>query len=167
MLPSQVIVASFKCSPTLPSAEPGHRSCRSTARSCSCWRRSLGLDFVGVFERTCALLAEQAGLDGLGLLGIQPSPSHCLQRSPSASRSIGVRHLLQSLATAPLAGPSSSLRRGDASPAASLSKDRHGTCARRVTPYLPGCCMTRFCALQQADAAPVSSRPGYQSAECI
>jgi hypothetical protein len=53
----------------------------------------------------------------------------------------------QSLATTPLAGPSSSMRRGDASPAASLSKDRRGTCARRVTPYLSGCCMTRFCAL--------------------
>jgi hypothetical protein len=30
-----------------------------------------------------------------------------------------------------------------------LSKDRRGTCARRVTPYLPRCCMTRFCALQE------------------
>src|SRR5215471_1778949 len=37
---------------------------------------------------------------------------------------------------------------GDVSPAASLSKDRRGTCARQVTPYLPGCCLTSFCALQ-------------------
>ena len=41
------------------------------------------------------------------------------------------------------------MRRGDVSPAASLSKDRRGTCARRVTPYLPGCCLTSFCALQE------------------
>ena len=41
-----------------------------------------------------------------------------------------VRHLLQSLASAPLAGPSSSMRRGDVASAASLSRDRRGTCAR-------------------------------------
>ena len=45
-------------------------------------------------------------------------------------------------------GPSSSMRRVDVSPAASMSKDRRGTCARRITPYLPGCCMTSFGALQ-------------------
>ena len=42
-------------------------------------------------------------------------PSHCLQRSQFASSSIRVRHLLQSLATAPLVGPGSSTRRGKAS----------------------------------------------------
>src|SRR5215469_763499 len=36
------------------------------------------------------------------------------------------------------------MRRSDVSPAASLSKDRRGTCARRATPYLPGCCLTSF-----------------------
>ena len=77
-------------------------------------------------------------------------PSHYLQRSQFASSSIGVRHLLQSLATPPLAGPNTSLRRDDVSPAASLSKDRRGTCARRVTSYLPGRRMTSFCALQHA-----------------
>src|SRR6516164_11228883 len=40
------------------------------------------------------------------------------------------------------------MRRGDVFPTASLSKDRRGTCARRFTPYLAGCCMTSFCALQ-------------------
>jgi putative transposase len=64
---------------------------------------------------------------------------NCLQRSQFASSSIGVRHLLQSLATTPFAGPSSSLRR---SPAARMSKDRRGTCAGWVTPYLSRCCMT-------------------------
>jgi hypothetical protein len=54
------------------------------------------------------------------------------------------------LATPPLAGPSSSLRRGDASAAVRLSKDRRGTCARWVTPYLSRCCMTNFCALHPA-----------------
>jgi hypothetical protein len=34
------------------------------------------------------------------------------------------------------------------SPSASMSKDRRGTCGRRVTPHLPGRCMTGFCALQ-------------------
>src|SRR5215469_11993081 len=45
-------------------------------------------------------------------------PPHNLQRSQFASSSIGVRHVLQSLATTPLAGASSSLRRADAAPAA-------------------------------------------------
>ena len=29
-----------------------------------------------------------------------------------------------------------------------MSKDRRGTCGRRITPYLLRCCMTYFCALQ-------------------
>jgi len=29
-----------------------------------------------------------------------------------------------------------------------MPKDRRGTCARRVTPYLPSCCRTSLCALQ-------------------
>jgi hypothetical protein len=61
-------------------------------------------------------------------------PSHCFQRSQFASSSIRVRHLLQSLATASLVGPGSSMRRGKAPPSASMSKDRRGTCAWRVTP---------------------------------
>ena len=40
-------------------------------------------------------------------------------------------------------------RRGDASPAAHVLKDRRGTCARWVTPYLSRCRMTYFCALQR------------------
>jgi hypothetical protein len=79
-------------------------------------------------------------------------PSHCLERNQFASSSIGVRHLLQSLATTPLAGPSSSMRRGEVFPSASMSKDRRRTCARRVTPYLPGSCMTNFCALHHLAA---------------
>ena len=73
-------------------------------------------------------------------------PSHCFQRSQCASRSMRVRHLLQSLATAPLVGPGSSMRRGKAPPSASMPKDHRGTCARRVTPHLQHCCMTSLCA---------------------
>ena len=75
-------------------------------------------------------------------------PSNCFQRSQFASSSVGVCHLLQSLATAPLAGPSSSMWRGELSRPATMSKDRRGTCARRVTLHLPGCCVTGCCALQ-------------------
>jgi len=56
--------------------------------------------------------------------------------------------LIQSLATAPLVGPGSSMRRGKAPPSASMPKDRRGTCARRVTSHLPRCCMTSFCVPQ-------------------
>ena len=73
-------------------------------------------------------------------------PSHCFQRSQFASSSIRVRGLLQSLAPAPLVGLGSSMRRGKALPSASMPKDRRGTCAWRVAPYLPRCCMTSFCA---------------------
>jgi hypothetical protein len=75
-------------------------------------------------------------------------PSHCFQRSQLASSSIRVRRLLQSLAPAPLVGPGSSMRRGKAPSSASMPKDRRGTCAWRVTPHLPRCCMTIFCAPQ-------------------
>jgi transposase InsO family protein len=54
-------------------------------------------------------------------------------------------HLLQSLATAPIVGPCSSMRRGKAPPSASMPKDRRGTGAW-VTSHLPRCCMTSFCA---------------------
>jgi hypothetical protein len=73
---------------------------------------------------------------------------HCFQRSEFASSSIRVCHLLQSLATAPLVGPGNSMRRGKAPPSASMPTDRYGTCAWRVTPHLPRCCMTSFCAPQ-------------------
>jgi hypothetical protein len=64
-------------------------------------------------------------------------------------------HLLQSLATAPLVGPRSSMRRGKAPASASMPKDRRGTCARRITPHLPRCCLTSFCAPQgRPDSAP-------------
>ena len=75
-------------------------------------------------------------------------PSHCFQRSQFASSAVRVRRLLQSLAPAPLVGPGSSMRRGEALPSASMPKDRRGTCAWRVTPHLPRCCMTSFCAPQ-------------------
>src|SRR5246127_3362535 len=75
-------------------------------------------------------------------------PSHCFQRSQFASSSIRVRRLLQSLAPAPLVGPGSSMRRGKALPSSSMPKDRRGTCAWWVTPHLPRCCMTIFCAPQ-------------------
>jgi hypothetical protein len=45
------------------------------------------------------------------------------------------------------------MRRGELSPSANMSKDRNGTCAQRVTPHLPGCRMTSFCALQVAQKA--------------
>jgi hypothetical protein len=75
-------------------------------------------------------------------------PSDCFQRSQFASSSIRVPRRLQSLATAPLVGPGSSMRRGKAPPSASMPKDRRGTCAWRVTPHLPCCCMTSLCAPQ-------------------
>jgi hypothetical protein len=75
-------------------------------------------------------------------------PSHCFQRSQFASSSIRVRHLLQLLATALLVGLGSSMRRGKAPPSASMRKDRRGTCAWRVAPHLPCCCITSFCAPQ-------------------
>jgi transposase InsO family protein len=65
-----------------------------------------------------------------------------------ASSSIRVRHLLQSLAPAPLVGSGSSMRRGKAPPSASMPKDRRGTCTRRVAPHLLRCCMTSFSATQ-------------------
>src|SRR5215469_13731689 len=43
-------------------------------------------------------------------------------------------------------GPSRSMRRSKAPPSASMPKDRRPTCAWRVTPHLPRCCMTSFCA---------------------
>jgi hypothetical protein len=50
--------------------------------------------------------------------------------------------------------PGSSMRRGKAPPLASMPKDRHGTCAWRVTPHLPHCCMTSFCAPQRSFSSP-------------
>ena len=38
-----------------------------------------------------------------------------------------------------------------------MRKDRRRTCARRVTPHLPWCCMTRFCASQGAEASNLKS----------
>jgi hypothetical protein len=73
---------------------------------------------------------------------------HGYRSSPNSVPWAFSSFVIQSLATTPLAGPSSSLRRGDASPAARMSKDRRGTCARWVAPYLSRCCMTYFCALQ-------------------
>jgi hypothetical protein len=48
------------------------------------------------------------------------------------------------------------MRRGKAPPSASMSKDRRGTCAWRVTPHLPRC-VTSFCAPQLVHSR--SSRP--------
>jgi hypothetical protein len=90
-------------------------------------------------------------------------PSHCFQRSQFASSSIRVRRLLQSLAPAPLVGPGSSMRRGKALPSASMPKDRRGTCAWRVTPHLPRCCVTSFCAPQVAIRALRPGRPKIAS----
>ena len=41
---------------------------------------------------------------------------------------------------------SRSMRRSKAPPSASMPKDRRRTCAWRVAPHLPSCCMTSFCA---------------------
>jgi hypothetical protein len=62
---------------------------------------------------------------------------------------------------APLTGPSSSMRRGDISPAASMSKDRRGTRVGWLTPYLPRCCMTSFCAPQGTMETSVSFEARY------
>ena len=81
--------------------------------------------------------------------------THRFQRSQFSSSSIRVRDLLQSLPTAPLVGPSSSMRRGKASLGKHAERSRR-TCAWRVTPHLPRRCMTSFCAPQR----PISIVPG-------
>src|SRR5215469_1513868 len=90
---------------------------------------------------------------------------HGYRSSPNSVPWAFSSFVVQSLATTPLAGPSSSLRRGDASPAVRMSSDRRGTCARWVTPYLSRCCMTNFCALQAVDT-PRPSTPTVGIARC-
>jgi hypothetical protein len=60
------------------------------------------------------------------------------------------------------------MRRSTAPPSASMRKDRRRTCARRVTPHLPRCCMTSFCAphrqklaQQPRSSAPPASQTDY------
>ena len=70
-----------------------------------------------------------------------PRPLVRVQRINSPSSYLQLCNLLQSLATAPLVGPSRSMRRSKAPPSASMPKDRRRTCAWS----LEGC--TTFTAL--------------------
>src|ERR1700745_3757504 len=68
---------------------------------------------------------------GIRMLG----PSHCFQRSQLASSSIRVRHLLQSLAPAPLIGPGSSMRRGKASLGKHAERSSQNLCLAAYTTF--------------------------------
>jgi Integrase core domain len=63
--------------------------------------------------------------------------------------------------------PSSSMWRGELSRPATMSKDRRGTCTRRVTLHLPTCCVTGCCALQLQKFQPKTcSASRSESASC-
>ena len=106
---------------------PARRSCWNDGGGVRRVLRLLILAIAAIFRPKALLIAENLCLRQQLVVLQRRHPRACLR----------------------FAGASSSLRRGDASPAARMSKDRRGTCARWVAPYLSRCCMTYFCALHR------------------